>query len=407
MTHVIVAAIFVLLANPVFAITLEEAVTTGLANNPEMQAFRYEEEVARGQMTKAKLPFLLNPVIEGGMSLKERPAEEPGGKFRNNRIGLSQGVEIAGQRGVRIDVATSNMERTRLEILDLQRKLKSDIKDAFAEAVFRRNREALFREYLRLQEELVDLVKAKFEAGDVAALEVNLSQVELARAQREVIAASTEYGNALLSLKNLIGLPETAPLVPEGELAAGLPVLPAREPLLARAADRTDLKAADAEIRRSQSAVSLIKREAIPNLTWSVFRDRDEDRNEWGAMLGISIPLFDRKQGERMETQARLSQARIREAGLKRKVETEINTSYAAAASALRELDLLKRAVLGRSTENLDLLQFAFREGKISFYDVRVAQREMFDSRNAYLQALLAADRAFNALEKSVGGELK
>jgi outer membrane protein, heavy metal efflux system len=378
-----------------------------LANNPEMQAFRFEEDSARGQMTKAKLPSFSNPVIEGGMSLKDRPAEDPGSKFRNNRISLSQSFEIAGQRGLRIDTAASNMERTRLEIRDLERKLRADIRDAFAEAVFRRERERLSREYLRLQEELAELVSVKYGAGDVAALEVNLSRVELARAQREAIAASTEYGNALLSLKNLIGLPGGEAMIIEGELAVGLPVLPEREALLTRVADRPDSKAADAEIKRSESAAALIRREAIPNLTWSVFRSRDEDLNEWGGMLGISIPLFDRKQAERTEAQTRLSQARIREAGLKKTIEKEINMSYASAQSSLRELELLKKAVLERTAENLELLQLAFKEGKISFYDVRIAQREMFDSRYAYLQALLAADRAFTALEKSIGGELK
>lgn len=323
--------VLIIFTTPAFAITLEEAVATGLANNPEMQAFRFEEDSARGQMTKAKLPSFSNPVIEGGMSLKDRPAEDPGSKFRNNRISLSQSFEIAGQRGLRIDTAASNMERTRLEIRDQERKLRADIRDAFAEAVFRRDREKLSREYLRLQEELAELVSVKYGAGDVAALEVNLSRVELARAQREAIAASTEYGNALLSLKNLIGLPGGEAMIIEGELAVGLPVLPEREALLVRAADRPDSKAADAEIKRSESAAALIRREAIPNLTWSVFRSRDEDLNEWGGTLGISIPLFDRKQAERTEAQTRLSQARIREAGLKKTIEKEINMSYASA----------------------------------------------------------------------------
>ena len=85
----------------------------------------------------------------------------------------------------------------------------------------------------------------------------------------------------------------------------------------------------------------------------------------------------------------------------------EIEESYAAAASSLRELDLFKQAILERTTENLNLLQYAFREGKISFYDVRVAQRETIETRNIYLQALLTAQRSYNALERATGGELR
>jgi outer membrane protein TolC len=60
-----------------------------------------------------------------------------------------------------------------------------------------------------------------------------------------------------------------------------------------------------------------------------------------------------------------------------------------------------------RTLENLDLLQLAFKEGKISFYDVRVAQRETIETRNAYLQTRLTAQRAYNALERAIGGELR
>ena len=383
----IFSSILILFAAQAFALTVDEAVSTGLANNPEMQAVRLETEAASGQMAKAKLPPFSNPVIEGGMSLKERPAEEPGDRFRNHRISLSQSVEIAGQRGLRIKAAESSTERTRQDIRDLETTLRSDIKDAFAEAVFRRDNVTLSKEYLKLQEELAELVGEKYAAGDAAALEINLSQVELARAQKETITADTAYDNALLVLKNLIGFSETAAIALEGMLASGKLALPLREDLLKRATDRPDIKSSEAEVKKLQSEEALIRREAIPNITWSIFRDRDESRNEWGATLGISIPLFDRKQGERIESKVRLSQARIRSGGLKRSAEKEINISYTTALSSLRELDLLRKAVLNRTRENLDLLQFAFKEGKISFYDVRIAQRETFDSRQAFLQS--------------------
>jgi cobalt-zinc-cadmium efflux system outer membrane protein len=402
-----IIAISMLSSGPAFALTMEEAVTTGLRNNPEMQAFRFEEDAAKGQMQKAKLPPFSNPTIEGGLSLKERPQAEPGGKFRNNQISLSQSVEVAGQRGLRIDVATHNLERARMEIHDLERKLRADIRDKFAEVLFLRDKETLAKQFARLQEELSRLVSVKYEAGDVAALEVNLSQVELARARRDLIAASTEYKNALLSLKTLIGMASDAEVILEGDLAADLPPLPDRETLLNRISARPDIKAAEAEIQRSEAALRLAKRELIPNVTWSLFQERDEQRYERGLTLSVEIPLFDRKQAERTEARAKVSQARIREAGVARTARKEIEESYAAAASSLSELDLFKQAILGRTTENLDLLQYAFQEGKISFYDVRVAQREMIETRNAYLQTLLTAQRSYNTLERAIGGDLR
>jgi outer membrane protein, heavy metal efflux system len=404
---IMVVVYSIIFAGPALALTLEEAVATGLYNNPDIQAFRFEEEVARGQVRRAQLPPLSNPVIEGSYSSQDRPSGEPGGAFNNHRITLSQGVEIGGQRGLRINAATNTLERSRLDIRDFERRLKADIKDGFAEALFLRDRETLMEEYLRIQQELSGLVSLKYEAGDVAALEVNLSQVELARAQKEVIAASTVYRNSLVSLKRLIGLPADAAMAVDGELAAGFPPLPERQTLLAGVPGRPDIKAAQAEITRLEAVERLVRREIIPNLTLSVFTGKTEGGDETGGVLGISIPLFDRKQGERIEARARVSQARIQELALTRTAQKEIDASYAAAAASLRELGIFRKGILERLTENLDLLQFAFKEGKISFYDVRVAQRETFDTRNAYLQALITAQRAFNAIERATGGALR
>lgn len=403
----LITAIIILFSGPAFALTMEEAVATGLRYNPQMQAIRFEEDAAKGQMQKAKLPPFSNPVIEGGLSFKDRPPDEEGGKFLNNQISLSQRVEVGGQRGLRIEAATHNLARARMEIQDLERTLTADIRDLFAQVLFLRDKEKLAKEFIQLQEELSRLVSVKYEAGDVAALEVNLSQVELARARRDRIAVSTAYKNALLSLKTFIGMASDAELPPEGDLAAGLPQLPDRETLLDRIPARPDIKAAEAETRRSAAALTLTKRELIPNLTWSLFQGKDERQYERGGALSVEIPLFDRKQAERTEARAKASQARIREVGVARTARKEIEEFYAAATSSLSELDLFKQAILGRATENLNLLQFAFREGKISFYDVRIAQRETIEMRNSYLDALLSVQRAYNALERAVGGDLK
>jgi len=221
------------------------------------------------------------------------------------------------------------------------------------------------------------------------------------------MAASTAYKNALLSLQTLIGMPSDAEVIPEGDLAAGLPPLPDREALLDRIPARPDIKAAEAETRRLGATLALTKRELIPNVTWSLFQGRDERRYDLGGALSVELPLFDRKQAEITEARARASQALIRETGVTRIARKDIEESYAAVASSLSELDIFKQEILGRTTENLGLLQYAFREGKISFYDVRIAQRETIETRNAHLEALLSAQRAYNALERAVGGDLR
>jgi len=113
------------------ALTLDDAVQRALTHNPDLQALRLEEGSAKGQNERARLLLINNPTLEGNVSKKDRPAAEGGGKFTNYGFKLSQELEIAGQRGDRVDVAEKELARVKLEIADKERILVADVKDAF------------------------------------------------------------------------------------------------------------------------------------------------------------------------------------------------------------------------------------------------------------------------------------
>jgi cobalt-zinc-cadmium efflux system outer membrane protein len=388
--------------------TIDAAVTAALSHNPELQAFRLEEEAARAQLEKTKLPLLANPVIEGAGSKKEKLPEEGSGKFTNYGLKLSQEFEIAGQRGVRIDVATRSLERVSYEIRDRERTLVYDVKDAFIRALASKGREALAKEVVRLQEELLAFTKIKYQAGAVSGLEVNLAEVELSKAKRDLLSAGRESKEAALALLAVMGIGLGNDLSVEGELSIETVSMPDKESLKERAAQfRPDIKATSLEVDRTKRAVDLVNREAIPNVTLAGFFDRDERKNEVGATLSVSIPLFDRKQTERKEAMVRSSQARIRRAALEKTVEREIEEAYTNLTASFEELSLYKKEIISKSSENLGLLSLAYKEGKIGFFDVTVAQKETFEIQFAYLETMVRARRAVHAIERAIGGEVK
>jgi cobalt-zinc-cadmium efflux system outer membrane protein len=388
--------------------SIDAAVSAALSHNPELQVLRLEEETAQAQLEKTKLPLIANPVIEGAGSKKEKPPEEGGGRFTNYGVKLSQEFEIAGQRGVRIDVAKKSLERVSYEIRDRERTLVYDVKDAFTRALASRKREILAKEVVRLQEELLAFTKIKYQAGAVSGLEVNLAEVELSKAKRDLLSAGRESKEAVLALQGAMGAGPGNGLSVEGKLSPETVSIPGKESLKERAAQlRPDIKATSLEVDRTKRALDLVRREAIPNVTLAGFFDRDEKRNEVGAILSVSIPLFDRKQTERKEAMARASQAKIRKTALEKTVEREIDEAYSNLTASFEELSLFKKEIISKSSENLDLLSLAYKEGKIGFFDVRVAQKETFEIQFAYLETMVRARRALHAIERAIGGEVK
>jgi cobalt-zinc-cadmium efflux system outer membrane protein len=396
-----------LLLQPAFAMTVGEAVETALKNNSDLQAVRLEQGAAQGRLDQAGLLLRTNPVIEGSLSRKDTV---PGGgeKVTNRGFMLSQEFEIAGQRGLRVDAARSGIDKAAQDVRDRERVLIAEVKDSFAKALAAKQKVELADEVVRLQEQLVSSAMVKYQAGEISQLEQNLADVELGKARRERLLAEKERREALLSLQALLGTQLKSDFPVEGYLPMEAPPVPDREKLRAlTASQRPDVLSATAEMTQARAAMKLAGSSAIPSFTVSGFYNQDDRLNETGVMLSFPLPLFDRKQADRKEAAAKAGQALIKQASLERTVEREIEEAYTNLVSASEEVSLLKKDVLGKALENLSLMNMAYQEGKIGFFEVRLAQKDTIDARFAYLESQVRLQLALNALEKVLGGSLK
>lgn len=401
------ACSLLLFAQPVFAITIGNAVDTALKNNPDLQSVRLEKDTAQGRLDQASLWLRSNPVVEGSLSKKD-VVLGGGEKMTNYAFSLSQEFEIAGQRGLRVDASKNGMEKASQDIRDRQRILIATVKDAFTKALAARRRVELVEEVVGLQEQLVSSAAVKYQTGDISQLEQNLADVELGKAKRERLLAERERREALLDLQMLLGLTPKSDFSVEGDLPMEVPAIPDREKLRTlTASQRPDVLSALAEVQQARSAMKLAGREAIPSFTVTGFYSQDNRLNETGVMLSFPLPLFDRKQADRKEAAAKAGQTLIKQASLERFIEREIEEAYANLVSASEELSLFKKDVLGKALENLGLMNLAFQEGKFGFFEVRLAQKDTIDAQFAYLESQVRLQLALNALEKVTGGSLK
>jgi outer membrane protein, heavy metal efflux system len=389
------------------AMTVEEAVQSALAHNPDLQALRLDEDTAGGQVEKARLFLINNPTIEGNIAKKDRADDESGSAFTNFGFKLSQELEIAGQRSTRIAVAENELARTRVGIRDRERILIADTKDAFTRVLALKKKDELAREILRLKEELHGYTKIKFQAGEISSLDVNLSAVELSKAKRDLLLLGREYRESLLALQGFLGLAPDMSFVVQGDLPAESPALPDKETIKAILHRRQDARATLLEIEKTQSAKDLVEKGVIPNITLSGFYDRDEQRNVVGVGVSLPLPLFDRKQAERKEARAKAQEAKIKSAGLKKTIEREVEQAFSDLTSAIEELALFQKEIIAIAKENLNLLNLAFKEGKVGFFEVQLAQKDTIEAQFAYIDAQARTQLALNAIEKTIGGALK
>ena len=387
--------------------TLEEVVEYTLRQNPDLRSLRLEEEIARAQLQKARLPLIANPTVESNIVAKGKGGDVQR-TFTDYGVGLSQEFEIAGQRGFRIDVAEKEIQRVGLEIRDKERIITSEVRNAFARTLASKRKVELRKDSVRLKEELLELTRIKLKAGDVSGLEVNVAELEYGKTKTELLLSEREYKESILDLQNVMGASPDVNAGIEGQLPTDNLRLPDKEDLRKSVrANRADLKASAVEAERTQSAIKLATREATPNITVRAFYQRDELRNTGGLIFSIPLPLIDTRQAERKIAKIRSEQSMIRYPNLQRMIEKEVEEGYVNLALSREEIALYSKETLGKSLENLELLNVAFKEGKVGFYDVRVAQKDALDIQFSYLDAQLRAQIAINALKRITGGDLK
>lgn len=405
---VLIVFVILFFVAPVYPMTVEEAVQHALQYNPDLQALRLEEDAVHGQLEKARLILIHNPTIEGNISKRDKPEEEGGGAFTNYGVKLSQEFEVAGQRGSRIAVSENELARVRAGIKDKERVLTAEVRDAFAKGLALKKKSGLAREIVQLKEELLGYTKIKFQAGDISGLDVNLAEVEWSKAKRDLLLTGREYRESLLALQGFLGGDTDMSLVLKGDLPSEAPVLPDKKSLKELAfSRRPDAMSTSFDVEKTRAGLQLTKKEAIPNVTLSGFYDRDELRNAVGLAISVPFPLFDRKQAEKKEAYVKAEGAKIKYDGQKKTIEREVEQAFGDLTTAIEELNLFKKEIIVKAAENLNLLNLAFREGKVGFFEVRLAQKDTIEAQFAYIEAQTRTQLAMNAIEKATGGLFK
>jgi len=126
-----------------------------------------------------------------------------------------------------------------------------------------------------------------------------------------------------------------------------------------------------------------------------------------GLEISVPLPFFDKKQAEKKEAFAKAEGAKIKATALKKTIEREVDQAFNDITSAIEELSLFRKEILVKAAENLDLLNLAYKEGKIGFFEVRLAQKDTIEAQFAYIDAQTRTQLALNAIEKITGGALK
>ena len=384
-------------------LTLQEAGQRFATCNLELIAERYNIDIAEAEVIQARL--FENPVI----SLEQNVYNRLNGKYFDVGkegeavIEIEQLIYIAGQRNKRVRVEKLNKEMAVYQFEEVLRTLRSELNSKFIEIYYTQKSLSVYDKEIDYLERLLEAMKEQNEKGNISLLEKSRIQALLLSLQQE----RNDALNRLIALQGdmrlLLGLEADEAFEPVFDAS----VLKQMDTgavsfaeLAERLAGRPDMKMARTNIQVSRANVSLQKSLAFPEVSLKGSYDRAGNfcDNYFAVGLSISVPVFNRNQGNIKSARLAVLQNTNREELARRQAETELFTSYARLEKAVKlyrssnfELErdfgtIIEGVNSNYQKRNISLLEFidyyqAYKETCLQLYqtekDVFLAMEEV------------------------------
>ncbi len=382
-------------------ISLHQAVEIAVENNPDLAAVANELLVARSELQRANYISQFNPELATDSDYRFRSGRSNAQEWR---VRLSQQLETFGQPALRQRSAAIGYRGTEAEVRNQIRLLTAAVKMTFYEALRDRQRSELLTELESLNKRLLGAAQARFNAGEIGRIDLNLSRVRYGESRRARIEGREAYRLQCSSLGRLLGNGGDA--APEPAADPGIESLRTDldDLLTVARTNRPDARAAKLEIARLKNEQILNQRLALPNPTVGGFFGHEQNTERFGGLsIGLSVPIFNRRQAEATAIAARLAQSQQRLRAVELNIEHEVRDAYTRYLAALRGLRASQEDVAGPARESFGLLERAFNSGKIDLLNLSVAERQAFEAQIGYLDAWFNLASAKVALDLAVG----
>src|SRR5208283_5432601 len=255
---------------------------------------------------------------------------------------------------------------------------------------------------------LFQQTQQKRQVGLVAQIDVDRSEVEQLTQQQRVISLETELSKQKIALARITGLPPTdAYDLTDDVPFAAAPSLTLDDAIHQALDRRSDIKAAEAQVRAAQRALSAARDERLPSLSvngnyGAIGTNPAQASATFSAAATLNIPIWQggRTEGDIKAAQAALAQRQSELEDLKGQVESDVRNAYLDLQAATSQVKLAQRN-LQVNRETLDLTRQRFDAGVTDNVEVVQAQESLTSAELDSINSVFAHNVAKLSLARA------
>jgi len=388
------------------ALTLEECAAVALQNNPLILSSFQQYQASLARISQAKA--FTQPSLNWDSDLQDKLFD-----FSNAGewyFGISQPLEFPTKQILRGKIASKESEELLQEIDLLKLDIVFLVKQAFYSLLLTQENQKYARQNLELSQDFLQKAQFKFEAGDVAKVEMLRAQVEVAKAQNALRRIHNDVQLAKANLNYLMARRKYEPLEVQGDLKTK-PASLDFEALKMRAISfRPEMKKIHFSLERQNMQKSFANQAYLPDFEVGVNRHSINGAGKWWDFtLSFTIPLFfwQPAKGEIAEADATILALNKEVEHLENAITLEVEDAYLNAMTATNQIKMFEEEILTQAEEVYNMFSFSYQEGEISSIELIDARRTLIESQTSYADALFNYRTAIAALEKSIGQPLE
>lgn len=302
---------------------------------------------------------------------------------------------------------------------DLERTLLFTVRAAFVQVLQAKAFQALARENLTNYDQVLGLSRDRFQAGDIARIDLDRLELQRVTYESDVQTAEVNLRTAKIQLLRLLN-DQTTPVEQFDVTGPFDFVVPPQtlDELRRTAFDvRPDLRAAMQAIDKAKvdNKLAFANGSTDPTVTVDagfpaisqVFQSYQPPLREYvGVSVGVPIRVFDRNQGEKLRTTLDVTRNEHLADAARLQVFGDVDTAYATVMSTVALLQPYKDRYLAQATRVRETVTFSYQRGGVSLVDFLQAEQEYRGVQVSYVNLVAAFLNAVNQLNLAVGQEV-
>ena len=379
-------------------LTLKDAFLLARKNNPFYNAEKMNSEIAKSDITTAKLQY--NP------SFNISYIQVPNSKYYPENTGflnpanrqisyqVSKSFQVHGQRKNKILQAENDYHLSQVNLTEYERNLFGDISDKWLDVWYATQKLLILKQAKANSDTLLKINQIRLKDQVITTTEFIRTQILSDQYNLMQLNAQQILKTQINELRFALGINDSI-LVNDNDAQFYLPIPDKYDTILNYALQkRTDIILSNGLAEKARTEIQLQKSLAYPQPEVGLNYGAQNQVPYVGTYLAIPIPAFNRNQGEIEKSKIALTQSQSLLSANILKVKTEVQTAYSEYVTYKSSYEKYKE-IFNKSENVLKTVRFSYLKGGTTILDYLEAERNWFDLQNEYYEAYYNYKKSF------------